>query len=57
MKARLEVWAATLIVVSACIVMKLSSPGVPRTVVFVASILVALWLIIVSIGHTKRTEE
>jgi len=54
--ARLEVWGATLIVISACIVMRYTVPGVLRTMVFIASILVALYLIILSFGHAKGSD-
>jgi hypothetical protein len=37
--------------------MRFSDPGVPRTVVFVTSALFALWLIIISIGHTRRSDD
>jgi len=54
--ARLEVWGGTLIIVGACIVMRYSNPGVVRTVVFTASVLVALYLIILSLAHAKRND-
>jgi hypothetical protein len=55
-RVRLEVWSGTLIVIAACIIMRFSIPGVMRTLAFVAAILTALWLIVLSIGHARRSD-
>jgi hypothetical protein len=55
-RARLEVWSGTLIIIAACIIMRHSTPGPPRTIVFIGALLAALYLIVVSIGHAKRND-
>jgi hypothetical protein len=55
-RTRLEVWGGTFIIAAACIIMRYSNPGIVRTVVFTASVLVALYLIILSLAHAKRSD-
>jgi hypothetical protein len=52
----MEVWSGTLIIIAACIILRQTTPGPPRTVVFIGAILAALYLIVVSIGHAKRKD-
>ena len=55
-RARLEVWGGTLIIIAACIIMRYSNPGALRTVVFAASIVLAFCLIILSLARAKRSD-
>jgi hypothetical protein len=55
-RARLGVWGGTLIIITACIIMRSMAPGALRTVVFIGAILVALYLIILSFAQSKRSD-
>lgn len=52
-RARREGWAGFVIVVVAAVLMRVTTPSVFRTILFVAAILAATYLILRSIGDAK----